>query len=188
MALLFIGLDRCKLVNDTQGHSAGDELRKEAAERLAQCVGSGDTVGRFGGDEFGAIVSDLSRPGDAGVVAQKVLEAIAHPFKLDEHETFVSASVGIALFPADGDDPEALVTNADTAMYRAKEQGRNTYQYFTREMNERALARVRMEAALRQAIDQKEFLLHYQPKVALESRLISGFEALLRSEERRVGK
>ncbi|TMG76045.1 MAG: EAL domain-containing protein [Betaproteobacteria bacterium] len=180
MAVLFIDLDRFKLVNDTQGHGAGDRLLKEAAARLSQCVRGGDTVGRFGGDEFGAIVSDLSRPGDAGVVAQKVLEAIAHPFKLDEHETFVSASVGIALFPADGDDPEALVTNADTAMYRAKEQGRNTYQYFTREMNERALARVQMEAALRRAIERREFLLHYQPKVDLESRLICGFEALLR--------
>ncbi len=180
MAVLFIDLDRFKLVNDTQGHRAGDRLLKEAAARLSQCVRSGDTVGRFGGDEFGAIVSDLSKPGDAGVVAQKVLDAIAHPFRLDEHETFVSASVGITLFPADGDEPEALVTNADTAMYRAKEQGRNTYQYFTREMNERALARVQMEAALRRAIERKELLLHYQPKVELGSRLISGFEALLR--------
>src|SRR5882672_3600461 len=180
MAVLFIDLDRFKLVNDTQGHSAGDRLLKEAAERLSQCVRSGDTVGRFGGDEFGAIVSDLAKPGDAGVVAQKVLDALTRPFKLDSHDTYVSASIGITLFPADGDNPEALVMNADTAMYRAKEQGRNTYQYFTREMNERALARVQMEAALRRAIDQKEFLLHYQPKVALESRLISGFEALLR--------
>src|SRR6266849_6753475 len=180
MAVLFIDLDRFKLVNDTQGHSAGDKLLKEAAARLSQCVRSGDTVGRFGGDEFGAIVSDLAKPGDAGVVAQKVLDALARPFKLDSHDTYVSASIGITLFPADGDNPEALVMNADTAMYRAKEQGRNTYQYFTREMNERALARVQMEAALRRAIDQKEFLLHYQPKVALESRLICGFEALLR--------
>src|SRR5258706_199660 len=180
MAVLFIDLDRFKLVNDTQGHSAGDKLLKEAGDRLAQCVRSGDTVGRFRGDEFGAIVSDLAKPGDAGVVAQKVLDALARPFKLDSHDTYVSASIGITLFPADGDNPEALVMNADTAMYRAKEQGRNTYQYFTREMNERALARVRMEAALRRAIDHKELLLHYQPKVALESRLICGFEALLR--------
>src|SRR5438309_4507 len=180
MAVLFIDLDRFKLVNDTQGHSAGDKLLKEAAVRLSQCVRSGDTVGRFGGDEFGAIVSDLAKPGDAGVVAQKVLDALARPFKLDSHDTYVSASIGITLFPADGDNPEALVMNADTAMYRAKEQVRNTYQYFTREMNERALARVRMEAALRRAIDQQEFLLHYQPKVALETRLICGFEALLR--------
>jgi diguanylate cyclase (GGDEF)-like protein/PAS domain S-box-containing protein len=180
MAVLFIDLDRFKLVNDTQGHSAGDKLLKEAAARLSQCVRSGDTVGRFGGDEFGAIVSDLAKPGDAGVVAQKVLDALAQPFKLDAYDTYVSASIGITLFPADGDNPESLVMNADTAMYRAKEQGRNTYQYFTREMNERALARVRMEAALRRAIDHKEFLLHYQPKVNLQTRLICGFEALLR--------
>src|SRR5713101_3691601 len=123
MAVLFIDLDRFKLVNDTQGHSAGDKLLKEAAARLSQCVRSGDTVGRFGGDEFGAIVSELAKPGDAGVVAQKVLDALARPFKLDSHDTYVSASIGITLFPADGDNPEALVMNADTAMYRAKEQG-----------------------------------------------------------------
>ena len=180
MAVLFIDLDRFKLVNDTQGHSAGDRLLQDAAVRLLQCVRAGDTVGRFGGDEFGAIVTDLAKPGDAGVVAQKVLDAIAQPFKLEAHDTYVSASIGITLFPADGDNPEALVMNADTAMYRAKEQGRNTYQYFTREMNERALARVHMEAALRRAIERKEFLLHYQPKVDLSSRMICGFEALLR--------
>jgi diguanylate cyclase (GGDEF)-like protein/PAS domain S-box-containing protein len=180
MAVLFIDLDRFKLVNDTQGHSAGDKLLKEAAARLSECVRGVDTVGRFGGDEFGAIVADLSKPGDAGVVAQKVLDAIAQPFKLDERDTYVSASVGITLFPADGDNPEALVMNADTAMYRAKEQGRNTYQYFTREMNERALARVQMEAAMRRAIERKEFLLYYQPIVDLKSGLICGFEALLR--------
>jgi diguanylate cyclase (GGDEF)-like protein/PAS domain S-box-containing protein len=180
MAVLFIDLDRFKLVNDTQGHTAGDRLLQDAAVRLLQCVRSGDTVGRFGGDEFGAIVTDLAKPGDAGVVAQKVLDALSQPFKLEAHDTYVSASIGITLFPADGDNPEALVMNADTAMYRAKEQGRNTYQYFTREMNERALARVRMEAALRRAIERKEFLLHYQPKVDLSSRMICGFEALLR--------
>jgi diguanylate cyclase (GGDEF)-like protein/PAS domain S-box-containing protein len=187
MAVLFIDLDRFKLVNDTKGHSAGDKLLQEAASRLLQCVRSGDTVGRFGGDEFGAIVTDLAKPGDAGVVAQKVLDAIAQPFRLDALETYVSASIGITLFPADGDNPEALVMNADTAMYRAKEQGRNTYQYFTREMNERALARVHMEAALRRAIDHKEFLLHYQPKVDLKTRAICGFEALLRWQHRDKG-
>jgi diguanylate cyclase (GGDEF)-like protein/PAS domain S-box-containing protein len=180
MAVLFIDLDRFKLVNDTQGHSAGDKLLKEAAARLTECMRSVDTVGRFGGDEFGAIVSDLARPGDAGVVAQKILDAIAQPYKLDARDTYVSASIGITLFPADGDSPEALVMNADTAMYRAKEQGRNTYQYFTREMNQRALARVQMEAEMRRAIERGQFLLHYQPRVDLRSRRICGFEALLR--------
>ncbi len=180
MAVLFVDLDRFKLVNDTQGHGAGDALLKEAAVRLTQCVRSGDTVGRFGGDEFGAIVADLARPGDAEVVAQKIIDAIAQPFYLGGHETYVSASVGITIFPADGDDPESLVMNSDAAMYRAKEQGRNNYQYFTREMNERATARVQTEAALRRAIERGEFLLHYQPRVDLATGAICGFEALLR--------
>lgn len=187
MAVLFIDLDRFKLVNDTQGHGAGDMLLKEAAARLTQCVRSGDTVGRFGGDEFGAIVADLARPGDAELVAQKVIDAIARPFYLGGHETYVSASVGITIFPADGDDPEALVMNADAAMYRAKEQGRNNYQYFTPEMNERALARMQTEAALRRAIERDEFLLHYQPRVDLKTGAICGFEALLRWDRPGMG-
>jgi diguanylate cyclase (GGDEF)-like protein len=180
MALLFIDLDRFKLVNDTQGHRAGDMLLKQAAERLIGCVRASDTVGRFGGDEFGAIVSDLVKPGDASVVAEKVIDALARPFELDGHETFISASVGITLFPGDGADASALIMNADAAMYRAKEQGRNNYQYFTREMNERAVERVRMEAAMRRAIERREFLLHYQPKVDLRTGAVCGLEALLR--------
>ncbi|TMG74739.1 MAG: EAL domain-containing protein, partial [Betaproteobacteria bacterium] len=187
MAVLFIDLDRFKLVNDTQGHGAGDQLLKESAARLAQCVRSSDTVGRFGGDEFGAIVSDLSKPADASLVAQKVIDALAQPFDLDGHETFISASVGITLFPGDGEEAGALITNADVAMYRAKEQGRNNYQYFTREMNERALERVRMEAELRRAIERREFLLHYQPKVDLKSGAICGLEALLRWQHPKKG-
>jgi len=180
MAVLYVDLDRFKLVNDTQGHDAGDKLLKEAAARLVQCIRSGDTVGRFGGDEFGAVLSDLAKPGDASVVAQKIIDALARPFDLDGHETYVSASVGITVFPADSEEAGALIMNADTAMYRAKEQGRNTYQYFTRELNERVLARTQVEAALRRALERKEFLLHYQPKVDLESGVICGFEALLR--------
>jgi diguanylate cyclase (GGDEF)-like protein/PAS domain S-box-containing protein len=180
MAVLYIDLDRFKLVNDTQGHGAGDKLLKEAAARLTQCIRSGDTVGRFGGDEFGAVLSDLAKPGDASIVAQKMIDALARPFDLDGHETYVSASVGITLFPGDSEEAGALIMNADTAMYRAKEQGRSTYQYFTREMNERALARMQVEAALRRGLERREFLLHYQPKVDLESGVICGFEALLR--------
>jgi diguanylate cyclase (GGDEF)-like protein/PAS domain S-box-containing protein len=180
MAVLFIDLDRFKLVNDTLGHGAGDHLLKEATRRLRACLRPGDSVGRFGGDEFGAVLADLGKPGDASVVAQKIIDALAQPFHLDGHETYVTASIGITLFPADGDDAGTLIMNADTAMYRAKEQGRNTYQYFTREMNERAMQRVKMEASLRRAIERSEFLLHYQPKVRLDSGEVCGFEALLR--------
>jgi diguanylate cyclase (GGDEF)-like protein/PAS domain S-box-containing protein len=180
MAMLFIDLDQFKLVNDTLGHSTGDRLLKEAATRLTQCVRSGDTVGRFGGDEFGAILAELSAVGDAGLVAQKIIDALERPFSLEGNETYVTASIGITLFPDDGEEAGELIMNSDTAMYRAKEQGRNNYQYFTREMNERALARVQMEAALRRAIERREFRLHYQPKVDLRSGEICGAEALLR--------
>jgi diguanylate cyclase (GGDEF)-like protein/PAS domain S-box-containing protein len=180
MAVLFIDLDRFKLVNDTLGHAVGDKLLIEAAARLNGCVRSSDTVGRLGGDEFAAILSDLARPGDASVVAQKVVDALAHPFQLAGHETYVSASIGITVSPDDGEEAGALIMNADAAMYRAKEQGRNNYQYFTREMNERAMFRVQMESQLRRALEREEFYLEYQPRVDLRSGLICGFEALLR--------
>jgi diguanylate cyclase (GGDEF)-like protein/PAS domain S-box-containing protein len=183
MAVLFIDLDRFKLVNDTLGHAAGDRLLKEAGARLLGCLRSGDTVARFGGDEFGAILAELGASGDAGLVAQKVIEALERPFDLEGNDTYVTASVGIALFPADGDEAGALIRNADTAMYRAKEQGRNTHQYFTREMNERAVQRAQLEAAMRRAIERREFCVHYQPKVGLESGAISGLEALLRWQQ-----
>jgi diguanylate cyclase (GGDEF)-like protein/PAS domain S-box-containing protein len=180
MAVLFIDLDRFKLVNDTLGHGAGDTLLKEAAGRLRSCIRSSDTVGRLGGDEFAAILSELGKPGDAGLVAQKIVDVFKRPFDLEGKETYVTASVGVTLYPVDSDNAEALVVNADAAMYRAKEQGRNNYQYFTRDMNERAIQRVQMEAALRQALEREEFRLFYQPKVDLVTGKICGFEALLR--------
>jgi diguanylate cyclase (GGDEF)-like protein/PAS domain S-box-containing protein len=180
MAVLFIDLDRFKLVNDTLGHGAGDKLLKEAAERLRNCIRGSDTVGRLGGDEFAAILSELGKPGDAGLVAQKIIDVFKRPFDLEGKETYVTASVGITLYPADSDRAETLVMNADAAMYRAKEQGRNNYQYFTRDMNERVLQRVLMEAALRRALERDEFRLFYQPKADLLTGKICGFEALLR--------
>ncbi len=182
MAVLFIDLDRFKLVNDTLGHGAGDKLLKEAAGRLRSCVRASDTVGRLGGDEFAAILSELARPGDAGLVAQKIIDVFKRPFDLEGKETYVTASVGVTLYPADTDNAEALVVNADAAMYRAKEQGRNNYQYFTRDMNERAVQRVQMEIALRRALEREEFRLFYQPKADLVTGKICGFEALLRWE------
>jgi diguanylate cyclase (GGDEF)-like protein/PAS domain S-box-containing protein len=180
MAVLFIDLDRFKLVNDTLGHRAGDKLLKEAAERLRSCIRGSDTVGRLGGDEFAAILTELAIPSNAGLVAQKIIDVLRQPFDLDGKETYVSASIGITLYPADSDSAEALVMNADAAMYRAKEQGRNNYQYFTRDMNERALLRVGLEAALRRALERNEYRLVYQPKAQLASGKICGFEALLR--------
>jgi len=180
MAVLFIDLDRFKLVNDTLGHGAGDKLLKEAAQRLRSCIRASDTVGRLGGDEFAAILSELAKPGDAGLVAQKIIDVFKRPFDLEGKETYATASVGVTLYPADSDNAEALVVNADAAMYRAKEEGRNNYQYFTRDMNERALQRVQMEIALRRALEREEFRLFYQPKADLVTGKICGFEALLR--------
>ena len=189
MAVLFIDLDRFKLVNDTLGHRAGDTLLKQAADRLRSCIRGSDTVGRLGGDEFAAILSELSIPSNAGLVAQKIIEVLRQPFDLEGKETYVTASIGITLYPADSASAETLIMNADAAMYRAKEQGRNNYQYFTRDMNERALQRVRLEAALRRALERKEYRLEYQPKVLLATGKICGFEALLRwdSEKGTVG-
>ncbi|HMH16717.1 MAG TPA: EAL domain-containing protein [Burkholderiales bacterium] len=180
VGVMFVDLDRFKQVNDTLGHDAGDKLLKEAADRLTGCVRTGDAVGHFSGDEFGVVLSDLRRPGDAGQVARKIVEAVARPFYLDGQETYVTASVGITLFPGDGEEVDILIKNADSAMYRAKEEGRNNYQFFTRELNERALRRAETETALRRALERREFLLHYQLKADLTSRAICGFEALLR--------
>jgi len=180
MAILFIDLDRFKLVNDTLGHASGDQLLKQAAARLLRCVRASDTVGRLGGDEFSAILLDLARVGDAGVVAQKIIDSLAQPFAISGNEIYVSASIGITLFPNDGEEASALVVNADAAMYRAKEQGRNNYQYFTPEMNVRAVQRLQMESQLRRALERREFLLHFQPRVNLRTGAISGLEALLR--------
>ena len=179
-ALLFIDLDGFKVVNDTLGHAMGDKLLQQVAARLKDCVRRGDTVGRFGGDEFGVILVHLAKPGDAGMVAQKINDSLAEAFDLAGHRTFVSASIGITLYPGDATDPDTLSMNADTAMYRAKEQGRNTYQFFTPEMNARAMQRMQMEAAMRLALERGEFVLHYQPKVDLASGTICGIEALLR--------
>lgn len=179
-AVLFMDLDRFKAVNDTLGHAAGDKLLKKAAARLKDCVRAGDTVGRFGGDEFGIMLLTLAEPAHAGLVAQKVIDAIAHPFDLDGHRTFIAASVGITLYPADGTDSATLNKNADAAMYRAKESGGSAYQFFTKEMNERAIRRARTEAAMRLALERGEFVLHYQPRVDIASGEICGVEALLR--------
>lgn len=178
--MMFLDLDRFKLANDTFGHSAGDRLLKHVAERLADCVREGDTIGRFGGDEFGIVLADMRTPEDVRLVAQKIVDMLQFPFELEGHEVFITASIGISLYPADSDDEMELMKNADTAMYRAKESGRNRYEFYSRDMNVRSLQRLSLESNLRRALERGEFLLHYQPKASLATRQITGFEALLR--------
>ena len=180
VAVLFIDLDDFKNVNDTLGHAAGDELLGQFSSRLAQCVRTRDTVGRLGGDEFALIlVMDDSQQG-AALVANKVREVLRAPFNLQGHEVAVTASIGITVHPDDASDPETLLRCADTAMYRAKQAGRDTSRFFTAQMNAEASARSDLELALREAVEYGEFVLHYQPTVQLDSGRIAGIEALLR--------
>jgi len=180
LGALFIDLDEFKLVNDSLGHGAGDELLKDIARRLQASVRSGDTVARIAGDEFAIVLADLTRPEDAAVVAQKLIEALADPIDVRGHEVFVTASVGIALFPTDGNDAEALLAAADAAMYRAKQAGRNSFQFYTPEINQRTKARAVLGRELRRALEREEFRLAYQPKFELKTERASGAEALLR--------
>lgn len=180
VALLFIDLDHFKDINDTAGHALGDAVLREAADRLRHCVRSGDALARLGGDEFTVIVSDMSTPRTPEVVAGHVLEAMAVPFSAGAGEHFLSASIGIAIHPADGATPEALLRNADTAMYRAKEAGRNRAVYFEERMNAAAQARVNIERDLRRGLDAAEFQLVYQPQFELATGRLVAAEALLR--------
>jgi len=180
MGVLFIDLDRFKNVNDTLGHTVGDQLLQQVSERLTSSVRAGDTVGRLGGDEFAIVLSDLNSGQDAHLVAQKIMAGLGEPFRLDGAEIFVTASIGITLYPDDSADQDALIKNADAAMYRAKEVGRNGYQFYTPEMNARSLEVLNMESSLRRALDRSEFLLHYQPKASVADGHIVGVEALLR--------
>jgi diguanylate cyclase (GGDEF)-like protein/PAS domain S-box-containing protein len=180
LGVLFVDLDDFKLVNDTLGHAAGDELLKQAAARLRSAVRDGDTVARISGDEFAVVLNELARQEDAALVAQKIIDRLAAPFELRGKEMFVTASVGIAVFPGDGGDAESLLGAADAAMYRAKQHGRNAFQFFTAEINQRTRARAQLGAELRRALERDEFDLAYQPKYDLASGRACGAEALLR--------
>jgi len=184
VALLFIDLDHFKDINDTAGHALGDAVLREAADRLRHCVRSGDALARLGGDEFTVIVSDMSTPRTPEVVAGHVLDAMDVPFACGGGEHFLSASIGIAIHPADGVTPEELLRNADTAMYRAKEAGRNRSVYFEERMNAAAQARVNIERDLRRGLDAAEFQLVYQPQFELATGRLVAAEALLRWHHR----
>ena len=185
-ALLFIDLDQFKTINDSLGHSAGDQLLIEVAKRLLGCVRRMDTVARLGGDEYVVLLTEVTLEG-ASEVARKILDVVARPFQFDEHELGVTPSLGISIFPQDGCDFETLLKHADTAMYRAKDAGRNAYQFFTREMNSAALERLVLENSLRQGLERGEFILYYQPQINVASGRIVGAEALVRWRHPKIG-
>ena len=180
MAVLFVDLDRFKVVNDTLGHGVGDKLLQAVAQLLLGCVRAGDTVGRLDGDGFALILPGFVGAHDAALAAQKLLDAFARPLVIDGHEIFVSVNIGITLYPSDSKDGEQLVRNSYTAMLRAKDLDRNSYQFYTAEMNAKVREKVQLENGLRRALEREEFLLHYQPKVDLASGEVTGLEALLR--------
>lgn len=179
-AVLFIDLDRFKVINDSLGHDVGDLLLKAVGGRLQKVIGRQEIVGRLGGDEFLIIIPDLKETQDAANLSQAVLDALAPSFDIKGRVLFVSPSIGIALYPSDGEDFPTLMRNADTAMYSAKSSGGGTYHFFTRTMNESAMARLVIENDLREALAQNQFELYYQPKVDLRTNRISGLEALIR--------
>ena len=180
--LLFLDLDKFKHINDSLGHAVGDRLLQAVSQRLVACVRTSDTVSRHGGDEFVILLANERRARDAALAADKILLALSTPFVIDTQELHTTTSIGISTFPLDGADAASLIKNADTAMYHAKELGRNNYQFFRQDMNTRAVERQLVETNLRQALEHGEFMLHYQPKIDLQTGCITGVEALLRWE------
>src|SRR3990170_1924143 len=180
IAVMLLDLDESKIINDTMGHHTGDVLLQGVAERLQKAVRSYDTVARLGGDEFAIIFADVGNHQDIMTIAQNILNLFSSPFKLNEHEIVISTSIGISLYPLDGDNIETLLMKADTALYYSKEQGKNSYHFFAAEMNKKVNDRLIIETRLRKAIEKGEFLLHYQPKVTSTTGKICGMEALIR--------
>jgi diguanylate cyclase (GGDEF)-like protein len=187
LAVVFLDLDHFKQINDTLGHEAGDQLLKEVAARLKGCVRESDTVARLGGDEFVVLLPELENEQYAAVVAQKILTATARPFTVMGQEFRVTASIGISTYPRDGLDEQTLTKNADIAMYQAKSEGKNNFQFYSAKLNANSLERLALESSLRQALERNEFRLFYQAKRDISSGRITGMEALLRWQHPDLG-
>ena len=186
-ALMLLDLDRFKTVNDTLGHDVGDALLKTVGSRLSSTLRQGDTLARMGGDEFAVLVLNIAQPEDTAHIAEKLLDVLKQPFHLYGHELYVTTSIGITLFPDDAGEADALIKNADIALYRAKDCGRNNFQFFTADMNASMMHRLQLESSMRWAIERGEFMLHYQPQVDIVTGRIHGTEALIRWHHPELG-
>ena len=187
LALFFIDLDKFKHINDSLGHAVGDRVLKIIAKRLKRTIRREDTLARLSGDEFTVIMEEVVHEEDASMLSEKLLEVLAEPMHIDEHTLYVSGSIGISLYPKDAQSAQNLLKYADTAMYKAKEEGRNTYQFYSHEMTELALQRMAMKTSLREAIDKNEFIIHYQPQMNVCGNRLVGLEALVRWEHPEKG-
>jgi diguanylate cyclase (GGDEF)-like protein len=186
-AVLFLDLDRFKIINDTLGHTVGDQLLQEVAKRLRHCVREVDTVARLGGDEFAIVLVNLHNEVEAGQVAAKILANLAKPVTIDTHELFITTSIGVSLYPLHGDETDLLIKRADVAMYQAKSLGRNNFQLYDRAMDHDSERRMMLERGLRKAIEREEFRIFYQPKIDAETGQVTALEALIRWEHPEMG-
>ena len=187
IAVMFLDLDHFKIINDSLGHNVGDHLLQDVAQRLSAALRDSDTLARMGGDEFTVILGEVCDTDDPAVVATRMLSVISEPFVMDGRELYVTGSIGISVYPQDGTDAETLVRNADAAMYRAKEHGRNAFRMFTEDLNALAMERVSIESTLRRALGRDELVLHYQMRVDLNTGLAPGVEALIRWQHPEMG-
>ena len=187
VGIMFIDLDNFKTINDSLGHYAGDELLKKVASRLQSCLRAADLVGRLGGDEFLVVLDALNNVEDIAPVAEKIAEAISEPFSLEEQVLSVSASIGVSVFPRDGETPDSLIRNADAAMYLAKDRGRNNWQFFQPNLNKKAFQALALESGIRKAIKDLEFTLHYQPEIRTNTKQPTAVEALIRWKHPELG-